>query len=293
MGQSCHSCMHIYFPDEGIFRFGPYGPNHATAATFAFHKELIKYTRFSDSSNVAEESNFLKKNTQEEIIVAQLDTEKTILVISHKHSTVDKKHFLKDLIQNPNIHLSKKSVDNFIQDKELKNYYLNIIPKLLLDYLPGHIINKVDAITQQVDMMKSRFQIHNELKKIEETDKKLLNSICINSPIQMQINTLTQEYTILQQNILCLKNKLDPDGSLPKHIFEDKTKISFDYKAKALQLLQQNTQNIQENNNISQIDPKIIKISGEIEQLKMEYNTLKNIFNNRLEKNITYTILEK
>ena len=46
----------------------------------------------------------------------------------------------------------------------------------------------------------------------------------------MQINTLTQEYTILQQNILCLKNKLDPDGSLPKHIFEDKTKISFDYK---------------------------------------------------------------
>jgi hypothetical protein len=25
-----------------MYKFGPYGPNHATAATFAFRKELLK-----------------------------------------------------------------------------------------------------------------------------------------------------------------------------------------------------------------------------------------------------------
>ena len=63
--------MYIYFKHiHKMYKFGPYGPNHATAATFAFRKELLKKTRFDESSCVAEEKKFLKEYT---IPFVQLD----------------------------------------------------------------------------------------------------------------------------------------------------------------------------------------------------------------------------
>ena len=43
-----------------MFQFGPYGPNHATAGTFAFKKELLQITRYEDDAKLAEEKQFLK-----------------------------------------------------------------------------------------------------------------------------------------------------------------------------------------------------------------------------------------
>ena len=41
--------MFIYFKHiQKMYKFGPYGPNHATAATFAFRRELLKKTRFDE-----------------------------------------------------------------------------------------------------------------------------------------------------------------------------------------------------------------------------------------------------
>jgi hypothetical protein len=53
--------MYIYFKHiQKMYQFGPYGPNHSTAATFAFRKELLKETSFEDNAAVAEERHFLK-----------------------------------------------------------------------------------------------------------------------------------------------------------------------------------------------------------------------------------------
>ena len=84
--------MYIYFKHvEEMWQFGPYGPNHATAATFAFKKELLKITRYDDTKSLAEEKDFLKQYT---IPFIQLEPQHTILVFSHIHNTFDKKRLL-------------------------------------------------------------------------------------------------------------------------------------------------------------------------------------------------------
>ena len=82
--------MFIYFKDEinKMFAFGPYGPNHATAATFAFKRELLRQTKYDETFCIAEEKKFLKDYT---IPFVQLDPMKTILVFSHTHNSVNKK----------------------------------------------------------------------------------------------------------------------------------------------------------------------------------------------------------
>ena len=84
--------MHIYFDSiKSIMKFGPYGPNHATAATFAFKKELLAVSSYNDDALLAEESSFLKNYT---IPFVQLDTMKTILVFSHQHNSLNKDKML-------------------------------------------------------------------------------------------------------------------------------------------------------------------------------------------------------
>ena len=49
------SCMHIYYHHlNEIYKCGPYSDNHSTAATFAFRRELLKQTQFSDESAISE-----------------------------------------------------------------------------------------------------------------------------------------------------------------------------------------------------------------------------------------------
>ena len=72
------SLIYIYFKHiDKIYRFGPYGPSHSTAGTFAFKRELLKETKYDDEAELAEEKDFLKNYT---IPFVQLDTMKTILV---------------------------------------------------------------------------------------------------------------------------------------------------------------------------------------------------------------------
>ena len=104
--------MHIYFkePQARMVQFGPYGPNHATAATFAFWKELLSESKlkYDESACVAEERAFLHGYT---IPMAQLDPMKVILVFSHEHNTFDKRMLLANLNRkdiDPNI--DRKSV---------------------------------------------------------------------------------------------------------------------------------------------------------------------------------------
>jgi glycosyltransferase involved in cell wall biosynthesis len=121
--------IYIYYNDLGkMYKFGPYGPNHATAGTFAFKKELLKYTRYDDDALFAEERAFLKDYT---VPFVQLDPLKTILVFAHPYNTIDKHIF----IEKPNdyVHESCKTVDSFIRsmyETEIKAFFLSGFKKL-------------------------------------------------------------------------------------------------------------------------------------------------------------------
>ena len=77
--------IYVYFKHiQKMYQAGPYGPNHATAGTFAFRRELLDQTHYEDHAALAEEKHFLKNYT---IPFVQLDPLKTILVFSHIQNT--------------------------------------------------------------------------------------------------------------------------------------------------------------------------------------------------------------
>ena len=137
--------IYIYFKHIGqMKRFGPYGPNHATAGTFAFKRKLLKNNRYNDDACLAEERAFLKDYT---VPFVQLNPLKVILVFSHEHNTFDKRKLLVNA--NPDIvRDSPKKVMDFIKDNDLRRFYMVDLEKLLEDYAPGRPEMKPDVIAQ-------------------------------------------------------------------------------------------------------------------------------------------------
>lgn len=137
--------IYIYFKHIGqMKRFGPYGPNHATAGTFAFKRKLLKQHRYNDEACLAEERAFLKDYT---VPFVQLDPMKVILVFSHEHNTFDKRKLLVNA--NPDVvHDSPKKVMDFIKDHALRRFYMVELEKQLEDYAPGRPEMKPDVIEQ-------------------------------------------------------------------------------------------------------------------------------------------------
>jgi hypothetical protein len=133
-------------------RFGPYGPNHATAGTFAFKRKLLKNNRYNDDACLAEERAFLKDYT---VPFVQLNPMKVILVFSHEHNTFDKRKLLVNA--NPDIvRDSPKKVMDFIKDHELRRFYMVELEKLLENYAPGRPEMKPDVIAQTRQMEQDR-----------------------------------------------------------------------------------------------------------------------------------------
>ena len=107
--------IYIYFKHiDQMVQFGPYGPNHATAGTFAFRRELLKTSKYNEEAALAEEKSFLKDYT---VPFVQLEPKKTILVFSHVHNTFDKKTLLDN--RHPKfVKDSDKTVDDFVKEPE-------------------------------------------------------------------------------------------------------------------------------------------------------------------------------
>jgi len=144
--------IYIYFKHlQKMYQCGPYGPNHSTAGTFAFKIELLQQTKYDDNASLAEEKLFLKNYT---IPFVQLDPLKTILVFSHQHNTYDKRKML----ENPHptyFKESDKTVETFIRkssEMNIKNFFMNIIDNLLIDYKPGEPNMKPDVLKQLKEM---------------------------------------------------------------------------------------------------------------------------------------------
>lgn len=145
------SLLFVFFRDlQEMVECGPYGPNHATAGTFAFRRALLKDTKYEDDAALAEERVFLKDYT---VPFVQLDPMKTILVFSHRHNTFDKRKMLEGQV-DPNIirRHSKKKVVDFIQDVAILRFFLQKMDGLLADYAPGDPAMKPDVMEQSIQM---------------------------------------------------------------------------------------------------------------------------------------------
>ena len=154
--------IYIYFKHiKKMIQFGPYGPNHATAGTFAFRVELLKQTKYQDHAAVAEEREFLKGYT---IPFVQLDPMKTILCFSHEQNTFDKRK----LLDNPHpdfVKESPKKVTDFIRlEKEatIKKFFMEDIDPLLEKYEPGNPKMKPDVLKQIAQIEKDRDKMMQE-----------------------------------------------------------------------------------------------------------------------------------
>ena len=187
--------IYIYFKHiDKMFQCGPYGPNHATAGTFAFRTELLKRTRYEDTASLAEERAFLKDYT---IPFVQLDPMKSILVFSHEHNTFDKRKMLDNM--NPQfMKESPKTVDSFIRqkhEKTIKQFFMNEIVGLLQKYEPGLPKMKPDVIKQIGEIEKERE------KMIQEHMQKNANNqpVIIQRPGEPPVTLSTPEVVQLLQ----------------------------------------------------------------------------------------------
>ena len=142
-----------------MYSFGPYKPTHATAATFAFKRKLLTTCRYNETACLAEEKEFLKNYT---IPMVQLDPKQVILVFSHSHNTFDKQELLK---QPDNKFRSKSSltVDDFIKEPKLKQFYLDDIEPLLENYKEGRKEMKPDVIQQTKELREERIKAQQKL----------------------------------------------------------------------------------------------------------------------------------
>jgi glycosyltransferase involved in cell wall biosynthesis len=160
--------MYIYFKHiKKMYQCGPYGPNHATAGTFAFKSRMLDDTKYEDHAALAEEKAFLKNYT---IPFVQLDPMKTILVFSHIHNTFDKKK----LLENPHpdyFKESAKKVSDFIRtpaESWIKNFFLTEIDKLLENYEPGEPKMKPDVLKQTKQIEEDRKKMIEEQMKLQQ-----------------------------------------------------------------------------------------------------------------------------
>jgi hypothetical protein len=194
-----------------MYQFGPYGPTHSTAGTFAFRKELLQISSYENDACLAEERHFLKEYT---IPFVQLDPKKTILVFSHVQNTFDKK----TLLDHPNdmVKVSEKTVDDFVKESDVKKFFMEDIDTILENYQPGHVKNKPDVIKQTQEIHQKRMDTAiKEQQKMNEYNQ-IVNKLQ-QGPIQNEqkmnqmgafIQELTMENNQLKEKVTYLEDKI-------------------------------------------------------------------------------------
>lgn len=225
--------IYIYFKHiQKMYQCGPYGPNHATAGTFAFRTELLKTTKYEDGAALAEEKSFLKNYT---IPFIQLDPLKTILVFSHNHNTFDKKRLLDN--QHPQYcKESSKTVNQFIKnafEDKIKKFFLNDIEDLLKNYEPGEPKMKADVLEQIKKIEKEREEI-NKQAALNQQQQIIMNRpgmepVALNNEQviqlihqqQAEIQKLMKSVTDKDEIIKTLQKKIIEKNSIPTSNIKD------------------------------------------------------------------------
>lgn len=155
------SLMHIFFRDTGrIFACGPYGPLHATAATLAFKREFLSSHRYDNGAALAEERVFLSNFTEP---LVQLDTNKTILVLAHSQSSMNKD----TLLNAPLTVESTRTLKDYIDDGEIRRLFL-----CETAYAAGDVANKPDVVAQYA-IIKAEHELKAAINRIKELETAL------------------------------------------------------------------------------------------------------------------------
>ena len=214
--------IYIYFKHvKKMIQCGPYGPNHATAGTFAFRAELLKQTKYQESASLAEEKHFLKNYT---IPFVQLDPLKTILVFSHEHNTFDKRR----LFENPHpdyFKESPKTVDMFIQKPEeihIKKFFMEDIDRLLKSYKAGEPSSKPDVLKQIKEIEQERAKMAEETQGNQPTGI-ILNKQDGSPPVNLTQKDVTE---LLQQHQQLSHQQINKIKELEKIIMHLQTQLT-------------------------------------------------------------------
>tara|TARA_Y100000741_G_scaffold360867_1_gene343845 strand:- start:3074 stop:4240 length:1167 start_codon:yes stop_codon:yes gene_type:complete len=251
--------IYIWFKHlQKMWQFGPYNPNHATAGTFAFKRELLKDHKYNEGAALAEEKEFLKNYT---VPFVQLEPKKTILVFSHIHNTFDKKRLLENG-QNQFQKECNRTVDEFVKEAEMKEFYMNTIDKLLQNYEPGEPKNKPDVLKQikEIEEERRKMAMEHQQKQQEQGEGKIIlnqngQNIELNNQQIVQIMQKQQEQLVQFSNLLREKDiKIkELEEVISKNTINQITKVE-----------------INDKNNLSNINLKLDKLIQLLETPKTE-----------------------
>lgn len=229
--------LYLWFNElDKMYKFGPYGPNHATAGTFAFRRKLLDDTCYEDNALLAEEKHFLKNYT---VPFVQLNTLKTILVVAHRQNTFDKKNIID--VNSPMCNESSLTPNHFIKSDETKEFYVDKLDDILKAYKEGDVLNK-PKIVEEINRRKKLQQVrqimrtnsdgtrtplsHNELvelfEKINKENQELkatktatvTQTLSDGSTKILNVNDMVQLIKQHQAEISQLKNKIDKIKSI-------------------------------------------------------------------------------
>jgi len=256
--------IYIWFKHiQSMYQFGPYGPNHATAGTFAFKRELLKDHKYDDNAALAEEKAFLKNYS---VPFVQLEPKKTILVFSHIHNTFDKKK----LLENGENKFQKKcdrTVDEFVKEEDLKKFYMETIDELLKTYSPGDPINKPDVLKQIKE-------IEEERRKMAEQQGKQNGKIILNqngNHIELNNEQIVQIMQKQQEQLQHLSKLLTEKDKLIENLSNQINNNSIQNSFIEIPNISENSNRANENNN-SELKENILKLIQLLDNKKDNLN---------------------
>lgn len=256
--------IYVYFKGMNkMIQCGPYGPNHATAGTFAFKTKLLEQTKYEDNAALAEERAFLKDYT---IPFVQLDPLKSILVFSHEHNTFDKRKMFEQKQDEKYFKESTKTVETFICHKyedNIKKFFMEDIDALLDKYDPGKPNMKPDVLKQIAEIEAKRAQM---IKDHQEQQQQQYAPIMFTQegkePMQLTSQQIVQIVTQQKEQITGLTKKN-----------EELQRFTQLLQKKVIDLKKQNTGDTQ-NNEISENDQLIRQIKILTQRNKIIENNL-------------------
>ena len=268
--------IYIYFKHiSKMYQFGPYGPNHATAGTFAFKRELLKDHRYNDTAALAEEKAFLKDYT---VPFVQLEPKKTILVFSHDHNTFDKK----TLLDNPHpqyVKVSDKKVEDFVKEKELLDFFMRDIVTALKSYEPGKPEMKPDVLKQIDELAKEREKLMKQKTyEMQEHNNKIFSSMGLSKEhIEHLKNNPSELNKIINDN----QNKINQNQVLLQLLLESKNsegQITGEVNGKAEVLSNKQIVNIlkQQDDTISKLKNECSRKDAYIKLLESKIGAINN-----------------
>jgi len=258
--------IYIWFKHiQKMWQFGPYNANHATAGTFAFKRELLKNHSYEEHAALAEEKAFLKNYS---VPFVQLEPKKTILVFSHIQNTFDKKTLL-DNGQNQFQKECNRTVDEFVKEPEMKEFYMDTIDKLLQNYEPGDPKNKPDVLKQikEIEEERRKMALEHQKKQQEIAQSKII------------LNQNGEHIELNNQQIVEIMQKQQQHLQEFSNIIQDKDRKIMELEAKinkeCLKEVNSTPREEKDDKNLNNINTKLDKLIELVENLKSENMKLK------------------